>query len=661
MTIGRRATRAMKRCGAMGVAALLGWGFASADTEQAPRTPDIWPQVVSRVGVDPAVEARIDRLMAQMDLDQKVGQMMQGEIQNVTPGDVRKYSLGSVLSGGGSYPGLKPDATIADWVALADELHQASMNPRGDGPAIPILWGIDAVHGHNNVKGATLFPHNIGLGAAGNPDLVELIGKVTAREVAATGIKWVFAPTLAVTRNDRWGRTYESYSEDPLIVYNYAGRMVTGLQGEPGTRGFLGPAHVLATAKHWIGDGGTIDGRDQGDNWASEQALLVLHGQGYLSAIEAGVQAVMVSFNAWQGEKLHGHQYLLNDILKDRMGFDGLVVSDWNGISGDAHAGRPGVPNCTPSRCDQAVNAGIDIFMAPTDFRELHRNVVRGVKAGRIPESRIDDAVRRILRVKIRAGLFEAGKPSSHPLAGRTDLVGADQHRAIARQAVRESLVLLKNDGGLLPLDPSARVLVAGSGADNLPMQAGGWSITWQGKDNTNADFPGATSILGGIREAVEAGGGTVEFAQDGRWTERPELALVIFGEPPYAEFEGDRQDLNWSAGDPEGLQLLERFRTEGIPVVAVFLAGRPLWVDPELEAATAFVAAWFPGSEGGGVADVLFRRPDGTIEHDFTGRLSFSWPARPDQFLLNRHDPEYDPRFPYGFGLDYATALTGE
>lgn len=637
------------------LAAALAMACGSLAAEEAeerpPRTPEIWPEVESGIARDPAIEARIQDLLSQLSLEQKVGQMMQGEIQSVTPKDVARYHLGSVLSAGGSYPELNKEAKAADWVALADAYYDASMAPE-EGPAIPILWGIDAVHGHNNVRGATIFPHNIGLGATQNPDLIELIGKATAREVAATGIKWVFAPTLAVARDERWGRTYESWSEDPSIVFNYAGRMVQGLQGVPGSDQLLGPANVIATAKHWIGDGGTLNGRDQGDNWASEQALMILHGQGYFSAIEAGVQSIMVSFNAWQGEKLHGHEYLINDVLKNRMGFDGLVVSDWDGIAGDPGAGRPGVKGCTKVRCDQAVNAGIDIFMTPTDWKALHRNVVRSVNSGRIPMARIDDAVTRILRVKLRAGLFEAGRPSDQPLAGRQELIGHPQHRAIARQAVRESLVLLKNDGGLLPLAPNLRVLVAGPGADNIPMQAGGWSVTWQGTDNKNEDFPGATSVLAGIRQAVEAAGGTVIHAPEGETSEPVDVAVVVYGEQPYAEFMGDLNDFAFATGDGRGLVALQSLQERGIPTVSVFLTGRPLWVTPELEASDAFAVAWLPGSEGGGIADVLFRDVDGSIQHDFTGRLTFSWPKTPDQFLLNRHDPDYDPLFPYGYGL---------
>ena len=358
-----------------------------------------------------------------------------------------------------------------------------------------MIWGTDAVHGHNNVFGATLFPHNIGLGAAHDPDLIERIGTATAMEVAATGIDWTFAPTLAVVRDDRWGRTYEGYSQQPDLVRAYAGRMVQGLQGIAGTPAFLDAGRILATAKHYIGDGGTNQGIDRGDTRASEEELLAVHGQGYLAAIHAGVQTVMVSYNSWQGIKMHGHHHLITDVLKDRMGFDGLVVSDWDAIDE--------VQSCSKDRCAQAINAGIDLFMVPEQWRAFIVNTVAQVRNGDIPETRIDDAVTRILRVKLRAGLFEKGRPSSRPFADKGGVIGAPEHRAVAREAVRKSLVLLKNEGGLLPLSPHLKVLVAGDGADDIGKQCGGWTLTWQGTGNSNKDFPGATSVYEGIRAAV--------------------------------------------------------------------------------------------------------------------------------------------------------------
>lgn len=595
---------------------------------------------------DGDVETKVAALLARMTLEQKVGQMVQPDIRSVTPDDVRKYRLGSVLNGGGAWPGENKHASVADWVALADGFYDASMDTAGGAPAIPIMWGTDAVHGHNNVIGATLFPHNIGLGAAHDPDLMERIGAATAREVAATGLDWTFAPTLAVVRDDRWGRTYESYSEDPQIVREYAGRMIRGLQGARGTREFLDSSHVLATAKHFIGDGGTTDGVDRGDTRGTEADLLQIHGQGYVAAIEAGVQTVMASYNSWNGWKVHGQQALLSDLLKQRMGFDGIVVSDWDGVDE--------VQGCSKDKCAQAINAGIDMIMVPHDWKNFITNTLEQVRAEKIPLTRIDDAVTRILRVKFRAGLFERGRPSSRPLANKTALIGAPEHRALARQAVRESLVLLKNERGLLPLQRKASVLVVGDGADNIPKQTGGWTVGWQGTDNTNADFPGATSILQGIQRTVAEAGGKVSSSVDGLRQARPDVAIVVFGEDPYAEWFGDLKSIDYRGAGGAELALLQQLRQASVPSVCVFLTGRPLWIEPELAECDAFVVAWLPGSEGGGIADVLFRKANGKVNYNFVGKLSFSWPRTAAQTALNRNDPNYDALFPYGFGLRY-------
>jgi len=612
-----------------------------------------WPHVTSEVKQDPQLEARIGALLQKLTLEQKVAQMVQPDIRSVTPKDVRTYRLGSVLNGGGAWPGNNKHAKVADWVALADEFYNASIDTAAP---IPIIWGTDAVHGHNNVIGATLFPHNIGLGAAHDPDLIERIGSITAIEVAVTGIDWAFAPTLAVVRDDRWGRTYESYSEDPEIVRAYAGRMVRGLQGIAGTPQFLDASHVVATAKHFIGDGGTDRGVDRGDNLSSEQQLLDIHGQGYLTALAAGAQTVMASYNSWQGWKLHGNKHLIVDVLKTQMGFDGLVVSDWNGIDE--------VQGCTIDKCMQSVNAGVDLFMVPDDWKAFITNTVAQVRNGDIDESRIDDAVTRILRVKLRAGLFEKGKPSARPLANKSELLGAAPqsellgaapHREVARQAVRESLVLLKNKNGILPLARKLNVLVAGDGADNIGKQSGGWTLTWQGTDNTNADFPGATSIFAGIKAAVTAAGGTAALSADGSFRQKPDVAIVVFGEQPYAEYFGNVKSIDYQGRDGADAALLARLKKAGIPVVSIFLSGRPLWVNPEINASDAFVAAWLPGSEGAGIADVIFRNEQGTVNHDFSGKLSFSWPRQASETALNRNDPGYDALFAYGFGLTFA------
>ncbi len=609
--------------------------------------PERWPRVQPAIPSDPALEARIDALLADMTVEQKVGQLIQADIDSITADDLRHYPLGSILNGGNSGPGNNDLAPAGEWLAAADRFYDASIDPSHGKHPIPTLWGTDAVHGHNNIIGATIFPHNIGLGAAHDPELIRRIGEVTAIEVRATGLDWSFGPTLAVVRDDRWGRTYESYSEDPEIVRLYAAAMVTGLQGETGTPHFLDSSHVIATPKHFLGDGGT-GGRDQGDNRSSEAELRDIHAAGYPPAIAAGAQAVMASFSSWQGVKMHGNHGLLTDVLKGRMQFDGLLIGDWN-----AHGQLAG---CSNSSCAAAINAGIDVLMAPDSWKPLFANTVQQAKSGQIPAARLEDAARRVLRVKLRAHLLEEGRPSSRPLAGHFELLGSAEHRAVARQAVRESLVLLKNQNHVLPLSPRAHVLVAGDGADNIPKQCGGWTISWQGTGITNREFPHGESIFSGIAAAVRAAGGSAELSPSGEFKTRPDVAIVVFGENPYAEFQGDIGTVEYSPGHEPDLQLMRRLRARGVPVIAVFLSGRPLWVNPEINAANAFVAAWLPGSEGGGIADVLFRAPNGAVSHDFRGKLSFSWPRTPQQTAVNRGQPGESPLFAYGYGLTYAS-----
>ncbi|BCA61561.1 1,4-beta-D-glucan glucohydrolase [Sphingomonas sp. HMP9] len=600
---------------------------------------------------DPKVEARIDAIMKTMTVADKIGQLIQVDIASITPADLRIYKIGSILNGGNSGPGGNDLAPPVEWLKLADAFYDASMARTDGRPAIPVIWGTDAVHGNNNIPGATLFPHNIGLGAARDRDLMREIGHVTAVETAAAGIDWTFAPTLAVVRDDRWGRTYESYSEEPQIQADYAGAVIEGVQGKVGTKEFLAPDRVIATTKHFLGDGGT-GGRDQGDARITETVLRDIHLGGYPAAIEAGTQSVMASFSSWNGAKMHGNKSLLTGVLKDRLHFDGFVVGDWNG--------HGQVDGCTNESCAAAINAGLDMFMySGSGWKALYDNTLKQAQSGEIAAARLDDAVRRILRVKIRAGTFDRGRPSSRALAGKMDLIGAADHRAIARRAVRESMVLLKNEGGLLPLKPSANILVAGGGADNISQQAGGWSLTWQGSGTTNANFPNAETIWSGIDSAVKAAGGTATLSADGSFAKKPDAAIVVFGEQPYAEFKGDRPNLEYSPEDKSDLELLRKLKAQGVPVVAVFLSGRPLWVNAELNAADAFVAAFLPGSEGGGVADVVFRKKGGSVANDFRGKLSFSWPKRPDQYVLNRSDPGYDPLFGFGYGLSYAKSGT--
>lgn len=618
----------------------------SNSKEQTVSDADIWPVLDIAVKQDPTVEARVAGILAKMTLEQKVAQMIQPEIRDVTVEDMRRYGFGSYLNGGGAFPQNNKHATPTDWITLAEDMYQASIDDSLDGSTIPTMWGTDAVHGHNNVIGATLFPHNIGLGAANNPELIEEIARATAREVMVTGIDWVFAPTVAVVRDDRWGRTYEGYSEDPEIVRSYAGAIVKGLQGAA-DEDFLGDKQVIATVKHFLGDGGTEFGIDQGNNLADEQALFDIHAQGYVGGLSAGAQTVMASFNSWQGNKLHGQKYLLNHVLKERMGFDGLVVGDW--------LGHGQVSGCSNYSCSKAINAGLDIFMASGDsWKPLLEATIEQARSGEISLNRIDDAVTRILRVKVRAGLFEKPSPAKRPMSGKLDIIGSPQHREIARRAVRESLVLLKNANNLLPLNPNQKFLLAGDAAHNIGKQSGGWTVTWQGTGNTNADFPGGTSIYSGFKAAIDEAGGSVELAVDGNYQNKPDVAIVVFGENPYAEGVGDVKTIEYQPSQQTDLALLQKLKSQEIPVVSVLISGRPLWVNRELNASNAFVAAWLPGSEGAGVSDVLLRNAEGQIAYDFTGKLAYSWPAKNTQTSVNRFDADYAPLLAYGYGQQY-------
>ena len=599
---------------------------------------------------DSALEARIAAIVKGMSLGQKVGQMTQPEIRSVTPEQVRRHYIGSVLNGGGTWPQGNKASTAAQWLALAEAFHDASMQTDMTTP-VPIIWGTDAVHGHNNVMGATLFPHNIGLGAADNPALVHEIGVATARAVRATGIAWTFAPTLAVVRDVRWGRTYEGFSEDPARVAQLGGAFVDGLQ-----HGLADGRGVLATAKHFIGDGGTENGVDQGLTRATATELFTLHGAGYTAALANGVQTVMASFNSWmdadpdtarvheQG-RMHGNRYLVTEVLKQQLGFDGVVVSDWNGIAR--------VAGCTNAACAQAINAGIDMVMVPDDWQDFIANTVAQVQAGQIPMARIDDAVSRILRVKLRAGLFER-RPSQVPGAGDAASLRAPE---LARRAVRESLVLLKNNGNVLPLPHRTRVLLVGRGADNVAMQSGGWSLSWQGTGHGNADFPGGHTVLDGLREA----GVEVVYSETAQGVDVRAFGAVVavLGEDPYAEGTGDipaSGTLRHSSRHPEDLTVLQRVSGQGVPVLTVLLSGRVLQVNDLLNLSDAFVAAWLPGSEAGtGIADLLLRRPDGSVAFDFKGRLPYSWPRGVCQVPLNADSIPYDPLFALGYGLRVA------
>ncbi|MEP5765181.1 MAG: glycoside hydrolase family 3 N-terminal domain-containing protein [Halieaceae bacterium] len=599
------------------------------------------------------IRERVDALMSRMSLAQKIGQMVQTERMAISPEEVKDWHIGSVLSGGGSCPG---DNKVADWVSMNDAYWAASMEEDAEHLAIPIIYGVDAIHGNNNVLGATIFPHNMGLGAARDPDLLERIAQVTAREILATGVEWTFAPTLAVARNSHWGRTYESYAEEPQIATDYAGRFVQGLQGD------LGTDSIVACVKHWVGDGGTTHGIDQGETTLSETELQRLHMAPYYSALAAGSLTVMVSFNSWNGEKCHGHKYLLSYQLKQKMQFEGFIISDWDGIDYLSDQYFEAVA--------MGVNAGIDMFMVSEHWQPFINHLSSHVTSGTVSMDRIDDAVRRILGVKFAYGLFEKPRPAERYWSNHASY-GSREHREVAREAARKSLVLLKNEDQLLPLAKDRKILVAGKNADNIGHQCGGFTVAWQGTSG-NEFVIGGTSIWEGIQAAAP---GAV-LSQDGSGAEADpklhDVAIVVIGETPYAEGMGDIRsgdDIIVQAGSqingllkvlepygdslvladlhPEDLQAITNITSRGVPVIAVMVSGRPLVTNQELAASSAFVAAWLPGSEGQGVADVLFG------DHNFQGKLSFSWPEVANQDL-DVGDPEYKKLFPYGYGLSY-------
>ena len=599
---------------------------------------DLWASL-EPLPLDPNIEDQIDEILPKLTLEQKVGQVIQGDTGSLTPEDVKKYRLGSVLSGGNSAPGPLPYAETKAWLEMADKYFNASIDDEGVEIAIPIIWGIDAVHGHANLKGSIIFPHNIGLGAMNNPDLIEEIASITAHELTVSGHDWTFAPTLAVPQDLRWGRSYEGFSENPDIVKSYGDRIVIGLQGQFGSEDFMGNGKVISSAKHFLADGATENGVDQGDALISEEELSQVHAAGYYSSIPAGVQTIMASFSSWQGRKLHGDKELLTDVLKGKMGFNGFVVGDWNG--------HGQVPGCINTDCPQSLNAGLDMYMAPDSWKGLYESTLEHVKDGNITIERLDDAVRRILRVKLSSGIFQKGAPSSRVNAGNESLLALPKHRVIARQAVRESMVLLKNNNQLLPVDPTKTILVVGDGAASISKASGGWTLSWQGTGHNNDKFPNGESILQGIEEAVNTAGGKVIFSEDADTSIKADVVIAVYGEDPYAEFQGDRENLDFI---PNGFDTnkLSVYKNKGIPIVSVFLSGRPMWANTEINNSDSFIAAWLPGSEGGGISDMLFQTDP---SYDFLGRLSFTWPA---SAVVSKNNNE--ALFKVGYGLSYSS-----
>jgi len=603
----------------------------SSESEVASEPEATWPGLTAH-------DEAIDALIGRMTLEEKVGQMTQADQEFIEDDtDVAKYLLGSVLSGGNSDPETN---SLEDWTDLYDRLQSRALETR---LGIPLLYGVDAVHGHNNVIGAVVFPHNIGLGATRNPELVEEVSRVTALEVRATGIQWTFAPCVTVPRDERWGRTYEGFAEDPALVGELGAAAVRGFQSTD----LSDPLRVAACAKHYVGDGGTAwgssrafrrdgeggAGLDQGDTRVDEATLRRIHLAPYVDAIEAGVVSIMPSYSSWNGEKCSGSYRLLTEILKGELGFEGFLISDYNAIDQ--------LPGDYRSDIEQSIKAGMDMVMVPSKYEEFFETLLSLAQDGDVPMSRIDDAVKRILRVKFALGMFEEGRSQ---LADRSlhARFGTEEHRQLARQAVRESVVLLKNDGGALPLSKTAaRIHVAGGDADDVGHQCGGWTIDWQGG---SGDITPGTSILAALRQG--AGDGVeVSYAADGSGAEGADVAVVVVGETPYAEGLGDRADLALSEEDTAAVAAAD---AAGVPVVLVVISGRPMILGDAIGMADAVVAAWLPGTEGQGVADVLFG------DYAPTGKLPFTWPRSMDQIPINLGDEGVDPLFPYGFGLGY-------
>ncbi|WP_249714717.1 glycoside hydrolase family 3 N-terminal domain-containing protein [Rhizomonospora bruguierae] len=574
------------------------------------------------------VATRVTDLLGRMSLDEKLGQMTQAERPNASNADVTTYRLGSVFSGGGAAP--SPN-TATGWADMYDAYQRAA---QATPLQIPIIYGADAVHGHNNVVGATIFPHNIGLGASRDPALVQRIGRATAEEVSGTGVDWTFSPCLCVARNDRWGRTYESFGEKPELPTAMA-TIIDGLQGSS----LNGPASVLATAKHYVADGGTTGGRDQGDAQITEAELRSIHLPPFQEAVRRNVGSVMISFSSWNGQKLHGSSYLINTVLKGELGFTGFVVTDYNGI--DQLDGQPGF---TGAEVRQAINAGIDMVMVSSAWKSFIDTLRAEVQAGRITQARIDDANRRILTKKFELGLFEK------PLTDRsyTGTVGSAAHREIAREAVRKSQVLLKNANRVLPLArDNNKIFVAGKSADNIGYQSGGWTVTWQG--GSGAITPG-TTILQGIRAGAGANT-TVTYSQNGSGIDSSyKVAVAVVGETPYAEGQGDRTgSMSLDATD---LNTLNTLRASGVPVVVVLVSGRPMDIADQVGNWAGLLASWLPGTEGAGVADVLYGA------YKPTGKLPVTWMQSASQQPINDGDGKAS-LFPFGFGLTYDDSTT--
>ncbi|MBN1805490.1 MAG: glycoside hydrolase family 3 C-terminal domain-containing protein [Sedimentisphaerales bacterium] len=578
-------------------------------------------------------DVKAKELLAKMTLEEKIGQMIQAESSGLkNPADIETYFLGSVLSGGGADP--KSGNSLQAWTEMYEDLQKRALSTR---LKIPLLYGIDAVHGHSNVTGAVIFPHNIGLGCTRNPELVEKIARITAKEVLATGIQWTFAPCVTVPQDERWGRTYEGFSEAPGLVAQLGAAAVRGFQGSD----LSGPLSVLACAKHYAGDGGTEfgssqngKGLDQGDTRVDEKTFRRIHLAPYGPAIQAGAVSIMPSYNSFNGVKCSANKYLLTTVLKGELGFEGFLISDYEAI-------RQIDPDFKTA-IGISINAGMDMAMEPTKYREFFAYLKALVEDGVVPMSRIDDAVRRILKVKFAMGLMDSNYDFKADRKLHKEF-GSPAHRAVARQAVRQSLVLLKNERKTLPISKKLEhIHIGGKSADNIGNQCGGWTIDWQGKSGEVTT--GGTTVLAAIRGAVSSNT-KVTFSEDGSGAEGADIGIVVIGETPYAEGYGDTDNLSLTKEDVEAVSNMKK---AGIRTVVILFSGRPMIINDVLDQADAFIAAWLPGTEGQGISDVLFG------DYKPTGKLSFTWPKSMSQIPINLGDSDYDPLFPYGYGLTY-------
>jgi beta-glucosidase len=612
-------------------------------------TPTLPSGPVISTNSSQSVEKRVEDVLTRMSLDEKIGQMTQVEKDSIRPGDITKYYIGSILSGGGGSP---EENTPQAWYAMVEGFQKEALATRLQ---IPIIYGVDAVHGHGNLLNATVFPHNIGLGAAHDPELMEKIGRATAEEMLATGIPWNFAPVVAVVQDVRWGRTYEGYGEETRLVTSLGTAYLKGLQtlAEEDHPVAGQSIFVLATAKHFIGDGATIWSSsrtndyelDQGNMQVPEELVRKLYLPPYQSAVEAGAMNVMASFSSWKGTKMHAQQYLLTKVLKDELGFHGFIVSDWQGMDQI-------FPDDYYTSIVTSVNAGVDMNMVPYDYVTFIETMKQAVNNGDIPEARVDEAVRRILRVKFAIGLFE--HPMPDPKYQR--MVRSQEHLELARQAVRESLVLLKNEEDALPLSKDTPIIfIAGEGANDIGLQSGGWTLEWLGKPGNDNE---GTTVLSGIRAALGSGS-RVEYNRDADFSEFRNLegnplvadvGIVVIAEQPYSEGVGDRADISLSEAETD---LLIAMGEQSESVIVILLSGRPRVITEQLPLADAWVAAWLPGTEGDGIADVLFG------DYPFTGKLSYSWPRSNAQLPININNSAGKtgcdaPLFSFGYGLEY-------